>query len=156
MTRMIIRCCIILFTLFQLQGYGQGNLTIEVTGIKALEGKLYISIYDSESSWLDTDKAFHKSIIPVKHETETFVLPGLQPGEFAIAVFQDLNGNEILDANEMKIPKEPYGFSNNTKGTRGPATFRQAAFVVKDEHTLSIELVNNLFTPNKEKNGKTN
>lgn len=37
----------------------------------------------------------------------------LKAGPYGIVVFQDLNGNEILDRNMLGAPNEPFGFSNN-------------------------------------------
>ena len=130
---------------------GKGELTIEVNGIKAITGQLLVSVYNSESSWLNTDSAFRKVMVSVTNDMEEIVLEKLPEGDYAIALFQDLNGNEALDQTELKIPREPFGFSNNPKGLRGPASFSQAMFHFDGEQTLTINLVNNLFTPNKVK-----
>ena len=38
---------------------------------------------------------------------------GLKPGQYGVALFQDINGNEELDRNLLGAPNEPFGFSNN-------------------------------------------
>ena len=43
------------------------------------------------------------------------VVKDLPPGRYAIAVFQDLNGNGKLDASFFGVPKEPYGFSRDVE-----------------------------------------
>lgn len=151
---MIIRWSIIIFAMIQLQSFGQNKLTVEVSGIKAIQGDHYLSLYNRESSWLNADSAFLKEKVPVKKDPDKIILRDIPAGDYAIAIYQDMNANEIMDANEMRIPKEPYGFSNNPKGLRGPATYKQAVFHFAGQDTIRIELVNNIFTPNKEKNEK--
>ena len=46
----------------------------------------------------------------------------VKPGNYAIAVFHDLNGNGKLDRNLIGLPSEPYGFSNDV-GRRGFPSF---------------------------------
>ena len=59
-------------------------------------------------------------------------IDGMLPhGEYAIAVFVDLNGNGKMDKNFLGIPKEQYGFSNNVMGTMAAPSFEQAKFEVK-------------------------
>lgn len=134
--------------------HGQYDLVVEMTNIKAMQGQLYVSIYEDEATWLNTDAAFRKSLVAVEGETCRTVFSHLPAGEYAVAIFQDQNNNGLLDVTEMQIPKEAFGFSNNPKGIRGPATFQQAKFPFTCTDTVKIELVNNLFTPNKEKNEK--
>lgn len=151
---MLLRIAFILIIALQLNVHGQSDLEIQVSGIKAIQGNLYISLYDKGPSWMYTDSAFRKVMVPVSKEVETISIKNLPEGDYAIAIYQDLNGNESMDETEMKIPREPFGFSNNPKGMRGPASFEQAMFHCSGQDTIRIELVNNIFTPNKEKNEK--
>jgi uncharacterized protein (DUF2141 family) len=50
----------------------------------------------------------------------------------AIAVYQDLDSNDVLTKNGLGIPTEPYGFSNNARGTFGPPRFDKAQLTVTD------------------------
>jgi uncharacterized protein (DUF2141 family) len=145
---------VFLIIIAQLNLFGQSDLVVEVSGIKAIQGELFLSMYNVESKWMYTDSAFRTAMVPVKQETENIVFNTLPPGNYAIAVYQDLNSSGGMDETERKIPKEPFGFSNNPKGIRGPASFQQALFSFDTKDTIRIELVNNIFTPNKEKNEK--
>ena len=147
-----IKWTIILFTLFQFGLNGQNVLVTEVTGLKGLTGDLYFSLYDNESSWLYPDLAFRKVLQPVESDTALIILEDLPEGDYAIALFLDINENALMDETEAKIPREPYGFSNNPRGIRGPASYGQAIFHVDGRDTVRIEMINNIFTPNKEKN----
>ncbi len=66
----------------------------------------------------------------------------LPPGQYAVSVYQDLNGNHKLDMGLMGIPKEPLGASNNPKPHFGPPIFKECAFNVGEtDTTISIRLV---------------
>ena len=58
------------------------------------------------------------------------VFVDLPPGQYAVSAYHDRNGNGKLDTNLMGIPSEPYGFSNDAKGSFGPPNFRDAAIDV--------------------------
>ena len=49
-------------------------------------------------------------------------------GEYAIALYQDSNGNGQLDQSLRGIPQEPVGFSNNPPLLNGKPTPAQSAF----------------------------
>jgi len=144
-----------IFLLSILHLFGQGDLTVEISGVTILKGEILVSVYNKESSFMKTDQAYGKVKVPANQELVRVKLKSVPAGEYAIAVFQDLNGNELLDVSEMKVPKEPFGFSNNPKGNKGPATYVQARFRMDGELTLRIELVNNFVTPNKDKSEGT-
>jgi uncharacterized protein (DUF2141 family) len=142
---------ITVFCVFQMHLMAQADLTVEITGLKVLKGDLYVSLYNKESTFMKPEQAFGKVMVPASQELVRVKLKDVPKGDYSVAVFQDMNANAILDVSEMKIPKEPYGFSNNPKSTKGPATFQQAKFHMDGELTVRIELVNNLVTPNKDK-----
>ena len=52
-------------------------------------------------------------------------------GEYAIAGFQDLDGNGVLSGNFLGIPKEPVGFSGDAKVKFGPPKWNDAVFQFK-------------------------
>ena len=58
-----------------------------------------------------------------------FTLPGLPPGDYAVAVIHDENGNGRLDT-FAGIPREGYGFSRNAPVRFGPPRFAAARFPV--------------------------
>jgi uncharacterized protein (DUF2141 family) len=54
---------------------------------------------------------------------------GLAPGEYALAIFHDENGNKKLDT-FLGIPREGFGFSRNPAVRFGAPKFGQARFEV--------------------------
>ena len=86
-----------------------------------------IGVYADEESYLKN--AIHFQNVAVSETgTMTVSLQDIPFGTYAISLFHDQNGNGKLDSNWIRIPKEPYGFSQNAAATFGPPKFQKAAF----------------------------
>lgn len=70
----------------------------------------------------------------------TFTFAGVGSGIYAVAAFQDLNGDGTLDRSPHGLPLEPYGFSNNAGRSSAPR-FERAAFRVDRDAALTVHLV---------------
>lgn len=57
---------------------------------------------------------------------------GLEPGEYAIMLYHDENGNGEMDKNLFGLPQEGYGFSNAARSSFGPPKFRDMKVVVAE------------------------
>ena len=68
-----------------------------------------------------------------------FVFDNVEPGEYALTVLHDENGNGKLDTNLLGMPKEGYGVSNNAFRRFGPPRFREAKITVNGE-PISVPL----------------
>lgn len=128
----------------------KGKIFVEVSGIKPPKGNLYIGLYKEPSTFMKIDSAFMRIMIPVDSPLETAVLKNVPAGEYAIAIFHDRNNNGVLDLNELGIPKEGYGFSNNPKGISGQPKYENSVFNFTKSDTIHITMINNIF-----KNDKT-
>ena len=81
-----------------------------------------------------------RSPVPPGARSVAFSFSGLAAGRYALAVIHDLDGDGGLTQNLLKIPTEPYGFSNNARGMFGPPEFTAAAFSVPDEGEVAVEV----------------
>ena len=89
------------------------TVTIEIQNIQSAEGKIHISIFKPSPNFPDKDKPVEsKSMAATKGTLRTTI--DIPPGDYALAVFHDVNGNGKIDK-RLFIPKEPYGFSNNVR-----------------------------------------
>lgn len=117
------------------------KLTVEVDNIKNSSGKnISVGIFD-KSTFPTIGKAKHEKTIVVNGNkvSITFELPN---GDYAIAVYHDLNSNKTLDKNFFGIPKEPYGFSKNFKPGMSAPDFSDCSFTLSGaEQKLSISLI---------------
>ena len=83
-----------------------------------------MAVYNSDESFLKTEKAILKTVNPVFNNKLNIAIPDLPKGEYAIAIFHDIDNNQKLNT-YFGIPAEPYGFSQNQNGgLLGPPKFR--------------------------------
>ena len=118
------------------------TLTVAVGNVAEAKGQIRIAVYDEET-WLDTERWIAAQRIPAAtggNVTATFELPS---GVYAVAVLHDLNANGKMDYRFLRLPKEPYGFSNGVVPRLGPPAFQDAKFILGDEGaSVGIELRN--------------
>lgn len=74
------------------------------------------------------------------NDTLEFVVEKLDPGVYALVVFEDLNENGLLDRNKLGIPQEPFGFSKAKIGLFGPPSFAKASFAFPQENAIEVQL----------------
>ena len=118
---------------------GNCNLELLINSVKKRDGNFFIAIYNQPKGFRSPEYAYRTSIIAVKENKQQVVFKDLPKGTYAIAVFQDWNGNQTLDLNWVGVPTEPYGFSNNPKLLFGPPGFEQCAFSLITE-SLQIQI----------------
>lgn len=122
--------------------FAQNTLHVTVGNVKSAEGNLAVAVFNSEGTFLEDDQQFRGKIVEIKEAGQvTVTIEDLPEGTYAVSVFHDENGNGELDKNLFGVPKEPYGFSNDAKGSLGPPSFEDAGFPVNQEEvTISITL----------------
>jgi uncharacterized protein (DUF2141 family) len=109
------------------------TLELEIGGMKKSTGNFFIAIYNNPKGFRLEEYAFLKKVEPISQIMQRIVFKDLPKGTYAVAIFQDWNGNQKLDLNWIGIPTEPYGFSNNPKLLFGPPNFEQCAFEATTE-----------------------
>ncbi len=88
-----------------------GSLIIEVDNIRTSGGMVWIGLYNSQENYLIKEKAIVEGQT-VDHTGKVFIkVPNLSFGNYALALFHDINNNGELDRNFLGIPSEPYAFS---------------------------------------------
>jgi uncharacterized protein (DUF2141 family) len=107
---------------------GAADLTIHVDDVKAAGGKIEVAVYNSAGTFLKT--AVGLASIAATKAANTVLLKDLPAGEYAFAVFHDVNSNDKLDKNMFGIPTEDYAFSNNALGKMGPPSYDSARFTL--------------------------
>lgn len=119
------------FLILSLNIIAQNQLQIKVRNIEMIEGELFLQ--------LGTDTAMFKkraTLEPlierkiVNDSVMTITFNNLKDGVYAFVVFQDMNGNEIIDRKKFGIPVEPFAFSKNALGKFGPPKFEDASFEI--------------------------
>ena len=117
------------------------KLTVEVDNIKYSSGKnISVGIF-GKSTFPTIGKAEYEKLI-VANGSKVSINFELPQGDYAVAVFHDLNSNKTLDKNFFGIPKEPYGFSKNFKPGMSAPDFSECSFTLSEaEKKLTISLI---------------
>lgn len=113
------------------------DITIHVSQISEPEGMVHWALFDSAEAFDEGGVPVISARSKVADSTLSTTVHGLPPGRYAVRLFHDSNGNGELDRNMLGIPSEGYGFSNNA-GSRGPASFEDAAVAVQSDTTIEV------------------
>lgn len=118
-----------------------GDLKLSMHG-SGINGKnLYVAVHSSAQDFPAKDDKAIKSVVVAQKDSTELIITNIPAGEYAIAVFADMNGNGVLDSNFVGIPREPVGISRDAEGKFGSPKFADAAFKIGNGVTaLSIEL----------------
>ena len=92
-----------------------------------------MAVFNSEKDFLETP--FKAGNAGIEGSLCHWQVSGLPSGWYAVAIYQDKNGNGKLDRNVFGMPLEPYGFSNNAHGVMGPPSFGDARFQLTGSST---------------------
>jgi uncharacterized protein (DUF2141 family) len=115
------------------------DLQVEVRGVHSANGRIMIGLFDNATDF--PNKMMQGLALNAAVPVVTGVFTGVPNGEFAVAVYQDENGNGKLDKNLFGVPTEPYGFSRDAMGRMGPPRFADAKLSVNGtSQTIVINL----------------
>jgi uncharacterized protein (DUF2141 family) len=118
--------------------FSQSKVVVTVKNLQEIKGTIRMAVYSGEVNFMK--KSLVSKEIKVTSKEVTFVFENVTPGEYAVSTYHDIDDNKKLDTGFMGIPKEPYGFSNDARGTFGPPSYESAKFKVGENTKLSITL----------------
>ncbi|HEU5292605.1 MAG TPA: DUF2141 domain-containing protein [Cyclobacteriaceae bacterium] len=116
----------------------QGKLELTIKNIKEVKGTIRVSLFNNENDFLK--QAVVSKVVKVSAAEASVVFDNLRPGEYAVSVIHDVNGNQELDKGFMGIPQEPYGFSNDARGKFGPPSYEESKLNVTGIVKTSIKV----------------
>ena len=131
---------LLIIVLFSLKNGYSETLIINIES-KYDNGYAMLGIYDKKENFgkakvnekLNADLVFTGTVIKITNKKATAIID-VPFGEYAIAGFQDLDGNGVLSGNFLGIPREPVGFSGGAKVRFGPPKWNDAVFQFKKEN----------------------
>ena len=97
-------------------------IVITVDGVSG-PGTVYVSLQDEGA--FGAGATYGAAAGAASGGSATATITGVTPGEYAVAAFQDVNGNGELDMGDGGVPSEPWALSNGA-GTRGAPMFNDA------------------------------
>jgi uncharacterized protein (DUF2141 family) len=117
-------------------------LTVTVTNLKSPNAPVEMSIYRKADKFLDKGAQLKKFRFNPVNGKLTATLDSIPYGEFAIALYQDINSSGVIDKNGIGLPTEPYAFSNNYKPRFKKPSFDNCKFnYTAKENNISIALL---------------
>ena len=106
------------------------SLAVTFTGIAAPQGRIMVALYDSEAAGA-AGKPAGTAMVEVTGTGDVAArFTGLAPGHYGVKAFHDVDGNGRMNTNPFGIPTEPFAFSRDAVGERGPASWSAAGFDV--------------------------
>lgn len=106
------------------------SVTITFAGIELPQGRIMVALYDGKQAY-EGGSPVRVAPVAVSGTGEvSATIEGLAPGAYAVKAFHDIDGDGKLGKNPFGIPTEPYAFSNDAKGERGPASWEAASFAL--------------------------
>ncbi|MBC7572548.1 MAG: DUF2141 domain-containing protein [Spirosoma sp.] len=115
------------------------NLKVDVQNVRVQKGAVHIGLYRACADFPNCEPV-ELIIIDAKGKPIQAAF-SVDPGEYAVAVYHDENGNGKMDKRVFGIPKEPYGFSNDFRPTLSAPKFSDCRFKVGNEgKTIRVKL----------------
>ena len=130
----------LLTTVTPIQGASKTNLTVDIQNIKASTGKINVAIFRPCEKFPSCQPVEGKRIDAQNGKVQ--VTFEVEPGDYAVAVYHDVNNNGSLDKKLFGIPKEPYGFSNNYRPIVSGPNFNDCRITVgSSSKAIAIKLL---------------
>ncbi|TGD98113.1 DUF2141 domain-containing protein [Methylobacterium nonmethylotrophicum] len=107
------------------------GLSVEVDGVEPGAGRVFVALCIGS---LAEEACRIGQSGPAAGPVLGFGFADVPPGTYAVAAFQDLDGDGRLGRTPLGLPTEPYGFSNGA-GRRGRPDFSAAAFRLAEPGT---------------------
>jgi uncharacterized protein (DUF2141 family) len=120
-----------------------GTLNVNINNVKHHEGHIRVSL-QNRSNFL-TGQSITYNDINATSDSVQMAFKNLPVGEYAVAIYQDINSNNDFDRNFIGYPKEPFAVSNNLRPLKMLLPSFDAAKVVLQNmgETVNITLLNN-------------
>ncbi|MET4105578.1 DUF2141 domain-containing protein [Hymenobacter sp. UYP22] len=120
---------------------GNSSVTVVVSALASTSSAVKVYFYNAQETFLTKGGYAFMRVVKPAGQRQVSVPVELPPGDWAVAITQDVNNNDKLDKNLMGIPTEPFAFSNNVRPRFAPPGFDECKFTVGGPaKTVSIAL----------------
>lgn len=104
---------------------GAADLTLLLTGATGTGTVRAMVFTDAEGFAGQTHPVAALAVVPRDNRVRVSIAD-LPAGPYAVAAYQDVNGNQQLDRNWLGAPSEPYGFSRDARPGLAAVEFSEA------------------------------
>jgi uncharacterized protein (DUF2141 family) len=118
------------------------SVTVRVVDTKHTDGSAGVALWTAAEGFPEEiEHAIRTVYVPVVDGDASTVFDELEPGRYAVTVFNDRNGNEEFDKNWVGMPTESWGVSNNARPRLRAPRFDEAVFdIPSGASTIEIEI----------------
>jgi len=117
------------------------DITVIITDITMIHGKINIALYNKSNDFLQQEKRFEGVILEVNSNEIKYTFKNIPLGEYAIAIYHDENSDGKLTKNFIGLPAEGTAFSNNIRPHFGPPKYDDAKFNLEFDMSVRMRLV---------------
>ena len=108
------------------------SVTVVVSALASTQSVVKLNFYNTSDTFLKDGGQVMRLVVRPGGKNTITVPVELTPGEWAVALTQDTNNNDLLDKNFLGIPTEPYAFSNNVRPRFAAPKFEECKFMVSE------------------------
>ncbi|WP_414548485.1 DUF2141 domain-containing protein [Anabaena sp. CCY 0017] len=120
------------------------TLNVVVKGINNQNGQICLGVYSRAKGFpMNTEDVLKSACVQPQGNTVTHKFSGLKPGNYAVAVVDDQNGDRKLNKDFLGIPKEGFGLSRNPTVSiaTGTPSFYDASFMLMKNQNTKINIL---------------
>ena len=123
--------------------FAQHHFTVEVSDLVTDKGSVYLGLYNKKDGFLKENTAFANAKVKTTGNKISYTFKNLPLGDYAVAVYQDVNNNGKCDRNMIGYPTEGFGFSKNYRPKLSAPTFDDVKIAIIQSTKASISLIGN-------------
>lgn len=118
------------------------SLKIIVKNLKSPTAPVIIGVYGTKNKFPDPNDQLKQYKFKPNGTELNAKIRSLKYGTYALALYQDVNGNGKIDKDFLGIPTEPYGFSDNYRPRVKAPDFNDCKFDYNAKtNTITIEMI---------------
>ncbi len=106
------------------------SVTVVVSDLASTTSAVKLYFYNVRETFLIKGGYTFMRVVKPGGQRQVSLPVQLPPGEWAVAITQDMNNNDKVDKNVLGIPTEPFAFSNNVRPRFAPPAFDECKFTV--------------------------
>lgn len=113
---------------------------VSVSGITSNSGEIGCGLFASADGFPMQTKKATQQWLPARQGGVLCRFENLGPGDYAVAVTHDLNGNRRTDTNFLGVPREDWGVSRGARPSLRAPRFAEANFSLAATETRKLEV----------------
>jgi uncharacterized protein (DUF2141 family) len=117
-----------------------GSLTVQISGLKSQTGQVCLSLFANGQGFPTQGSSGAQARCVKAAGPMQVTFSNLAPGNYAVAVLHDANGDNQMNRNGLGVPTEGFGFSRNPSILKGLPKFGDAAVSVQGATATQIQL----------------